>query len=1492
MEFRILGPLEVSGAGRPSLITSARQRALLALLILNANQVLTPDRIINELWGETPPESGAKAVVFHVGKLREVLEPDRARGEPGSVLVTRPAGYLLAVDPESVDVVRFEQLAAAGRTLLSSDPEAAAAKLRCALLEWRGDALVDFTYEPFAQAEIRRLEELRLRVTEDRLEADLELGQHDTVVGELEGLVNDNPLRERLRGQLMLALYRCGRQSEALRICQEGRRLLGEELGIELSAELRQLEELILRQDPALELLRTESSERPARNPYKGLRAFGEVDADDFFGRESLIDRLVERLSEVMEAGRFLTVVGPSGSGKSSVVRAGLNPALRGGAISGSERWLITVMYPGSRPWEELEAALLRVADQPWEDLQSELDVDSHGLARALLRILPSDDPCLLLVVDQLEELFSLVDDETRDRFLSALLDATAVEHSRLLVIATLRADFFDRLLRHPRVGEEVRAGIEVITQLTKQELERAITKPGAAVGVDFEPGLVPEIVSEVANQPGTLPMLQYALTELFDQHKSGSIGRATFAEFGGVLAALGNRAEQTYIELTTPEAQEASRQLFLGLVTSGEGGQAVATRVTRRELDSLFGPAAPLQEVLDRFGRRRLLTFDRDPRGEPTVEVAHEALLVRWPRLAAWVDEQQEDLWLRSRLHAAAEEWIRAERDDGFLLSAGRLDLLESFASATMLKLTPADEDFLEASINERRRQEAEDAARTAHERELERRAAKRLRSLVAVLATAVLVGSILLIIVYGQSQSARRQEAIASARLLTADSIGNLTVDPELSLLLGLEAAASTAGEGYVLEEALDAVHWGLQDSGISYPPTEAPVATRTALEGPRGVFLVPPGVLMEYAAENLQREFTSDECRTYLHQGTCPEPRDWSGDELDVMTADGLVPVDGLATASQAGTRVYVSAEFEGELGPVFADFTEQHGISVSWTSGSGADGSETEGRRPDVVLTASTGLIASQAEQGHLIDMGAFVEVEWARVGLDDYLFELAIQDENRLYSFPWAVSVSSLIWYPLQEFEDAGYGIPQTWDELTVLSERMTAEGRTPWCLGIDSSSNPGDVATDWVEDLVLHAAGPEAYDRWVDHDLLFSDSAVGDAYERFGRIAYGEGFVLGDSVSINDIERELAAWPMFTDPLQCWLHRDGSESRAVWPQASEVALAAFRFPTIDPRYSNALTGHVYMITVLRDRPEVRTLVEYLLTGEMATKLANAPSADGILPAREVDPWWYRDEMRKNETRESEDLLLRTALRAGLFRAGAVRFDASTGRIRGFSSKPRHLSELGQDRGCPAAHPSPRRNGPGMAVIPLDFGVFSAGLAMRHIAVLLAVLVLVVAGCGGDDAPAEPAATTTQVPATTQPAAESTTSFLSVDEAVDATVVYEPGNCTYLGPVVVPRGTKLAFKFDDGGHAVLFVVGGVIDGTTREEIIEYFETWGGPNAGPLGAPYYSAGNPQFQRGAGWMVVEFRDDGDWTVECLTPSDLPNTRYLGGMIKVIEG
>ncbi len=246
MEFRILGPLEVLEDGRPVELAGGRQRTLLALLLLHANEVVSNDRLIDGLWGERPPATAAKVLQNAVSHLR------RSLGD--HLIVTRAPGYLLQVGPEAIDARRFESLLDDGRqTLAAGRPAEAAETLRDGLALWRGPPLDEFAYEPFAAAEIPRLAELRLRALEERIEADLALGRHADLVGELERLVSEHPLRERPRGQLMLALYQSGRQAEALQAYQDGRRLLAEELGLEPGAGLQRLEKQILTQDPALE---------------------------------------------------------------------------------------------------------------------------------------------------------------------------------------------------------------------------------------------------------------------------------------------------------------------------------------------------------------------------------------------------------------------------------------------------------------------------------------------------------------------------------------------------------------------------------------------------------------------------------------------------------------------------------------------------------------------------------------------------------------------------------------------------------------------------------------------------------------------------------------------------------------------------------------------------------------------------------------------------------------------------------------------------------------------------------------------------------------------------------------------------------------------------------------------------------------------------------------------------------------------------------------
>ncbi len=332
MEFRILGPFEVLERGQKLALGGSGQRALLALLLLHRGEVLATDRLVDLLWGERPPRTATKTIQVYVSRLRKCL------GE--GVVETEGRGYRLAVAAEQVDAERFERLSREARAKLDAGDASRALRLFLTARDlWRGRPLAEFAYERFAQAEIERLSELRLTVTEDRFDAELALGSDCHLVPELEVLVGENPLRERFRGQLMLALYRAGRHTDALTVHRDGATLLRRGLGLDPSPRLRELERGILDHDPSLimgdESVRSVGGARPALCPFKGLASFDRSDADFFFGRERIVGDLVARSAESSLVG----VIGPSGIGKSSLLHAGLIAALAGGALPGSARW-------------------------------------------------------------------------------------------------------------------------------------------------------------------------------------------------------------------------------------------------------------------------------------------------------------------------------------------------------------------------------------------------------------------------------------------------------------------------------------------------------------------------------------------------------------------------------------------------------------------------------------------------------------------------------------------------------------------------------------------------------------------------------------------------------------------------------------------------------------------------------------------------------------------------------------------------------------------------------------------------------------------------------------------------------------------------------------------------------------------------------------------------------------------------------------------------
>jgi DNA-binding SARP family transcriptional activator len=326
MEFRILGPLEAVANGRAVPLGGGKQRALLTLLLLHANETITTDRLIDELWGERPPATAAKTVQVHISRLRKALDDS-------SILLTREHGYTLAIDPEALDANRFERLLGEGsRELAAGRPDHAVPALTSALSLWRGAPLSGLAHEPFAQSEIGRLEELRLAALEQLIEAKLALGRHAEVVARLEALIAEHPYRERLRAQLMLALYRSDRQADALQAFQDARRTLVDELGIEPGQRLRKLEQAILAQDEALALPVPPPAERPAPEPLALPATLQLAAGTPFVAREAEL----ARLRQLWARGERATVVlaGEAGIGKTRLA-AEFARGVRGSVLYG-----------------------------------------------------------------------------------------------------------------------------------------------------------------------------------------------------------------------------------------------------------------------------------------------------------------------------------------------------------------------------------------------------------------------------------------------------------------------------------------------------------------------------------------------------------------------------------------------------------------------------------------------------------------------------------------------------------------------------------------------------------------------------------------------------------------------------------------------------------------------------------------------------------------------------------------------------------------------------------------------------------------------------------------------------------------------------------------------------------------------------------------------------------------------------------------------------
>ena len=550
--------------------------------------------------------------------------------------------------------------------------------------------------------------------------------------------------------------------------------------------------------------LQSEQARQPAgdRSPYLGLTVFEEGDAERFFGREALTGELMERLSQVP----LLAVFGASGSGKSSLLRAGLLAKLDGPGL------LVT---PGAEPLQELAAALARAGGSATGALLAELEADPQAAGLAVRRAAGAlGAERLVLVVDQFEEVFTLCGDErVRRRFIDCLLAVAEGCADRARVVLGVRADFYSHCARYARLVAALRDRQMLVGPMSAGDLRAVVTGPAENAGLRVEPGLADAIVADAGDQPGALPLVSHALLETWRRRQGSTLTLAGYRAAGGVSEAITRTAERVYAGLD-PARRELTEQVFLRLTALGDG-----TEDTRRHVPYPELPDDPaIGELLHRLAAARLITCDRD-----TVTVAHEALIRRWPRLRAWLTGDRDLLRAHRRLTEATREWEQHGRDEAFLYRGKRLTPWDDFPAG---RLNQAERAFLAAG---RRCEHREANARR-----------RRTRIAVSALSAAVAVVTALATISTVQAHRAAEERDIAWADALAAASREQLAHKPELALLLARRAMTvrATAAAEVALRQAttdirvrsvLDTGH--TQVFGVAYAPDARRVATSGA-------------------------------------------------------------------------------------------------------------------------------------------------------------------------------------------------------------------------------------------------------------------------------------------------------------------------------------------------------------------------------------------------------------------------------------------------------------------------------------------------------------------------------------------------------------------------------------------------------------------------------------------------------------------------------------
>jgi alpha-glucoside transport system substrate-binding protein len=569
----------------------------------------------------------------------------------------------------------------------------------------------------------------------------------------------------------------------------------------------------------------------------------------------------------------------------------------------------------------------------------------------------------------------------------------------------------------------------------------------------------------------------------------------------------------------------------------------------------------------------------------------------------------------LHRRLSEAEQEWEESGRDPSYLLAGNRLGQLRAWAEQTDLLLTEGERAYLETALAHEHERERATSDRLLHESQLRRRT----RALLGLFGTTLLI-VLLAVVAFNQRQTARDLAAELSAsdgaRQLVTESGLVITEDPHLSVLLAIEAIRATESYGEALPEAVDALHWALQASTIEYPAADdsITVAVRPNTSGPRGVFVMPPAELADLARNAVGRGFTVEECQRYFPEGGCPEGNTPIRPDLGI--AGGIDNYESLvdSKAALAGTRVVVTGQFAEEAADAvreaLAATGQSLGIEVVYRASSdiAQPAQIAVGDDPgDIVLLSQPGAMAGIRAQRPIVELGKYLGEQYLRDSYGDYLTSLGELDGHS-YGLFVKLDAKSLIWYNLEEFAQAGYTQPASWQELVNLSNRMVEDGHTPWCMGVFDPGGTGWPITDWLETVVLRSEGPHFYDLWANHGIPFNDPAVVAALEKVGTLTHTAGYVFPDPGIIDDRTIGEALHLVSQDDPQCWMFPAGAWASGYFGDGPMVAMP---FPAINPSFAPSMEGAGDLAIAMSDRPEVRAVIRAMASATWGVSWAQA-----------------------------------------------------------------------------------------------------------------------------------------------------------------------------------------------------------------------------------------------------------------------------------------